>query len=63
MNSLKDINKWVQFYNAAAVQPTYLLKRELLQRKNFNKHAKILITPVLCRGTKGIASPKKNDFP
>ena len=36
MNSLKDINKWVQFYKAAAVQPTYWPKRELL-------HMKILI--------------------
>ena len=63
MNSLKDINKWVQFYNAATVQPTYLLKSELLQGKNFSNHAKILITPILRRGTKGIASPKRNDFP
>ena len=33
MNFLKDISKRVQFYKAAAVQPTYLPKRELLQRK------------------------------
>ena len=33
MNSLRDISKWVQFYKAATVQPTYLLKKELLQRK------------------------------
>ena len=46
MNSLKDISKWIQFYKAAAVQPTYLLKEE-----NFNHYAKILITPILYRGT------------
>ena len=34
INSLKDIGKWAQFYKAAVVQPTYLLKRGLLQRKN-----------------------------
>ena len=51
MNSLKDISKWIQFYEASAVQPTYLLKRELLQRKNFNNYAKILVTPILHRGT------------
>ena len=51
MNSLKDISEWVQFYKAAAVQPTHLLKRELLQRKeNLNNYAKILITPILHRG-------------
>ena len=33
MNSLKDISKWVQFYKAVAVQPTYLLKRGLLKGK------------------------------
>ena len=33
INSLKDISKWVQFYKTAAVKPTYLLKRWLLQRK------------------------------
>ena len=33
-----------------AVQPTYLLKRGLLQMKNFNSYARILITPILYRG-------------
>ena len=33
MNSLKDISKCVQFDKAAALQPTYLLKLELPQRK------------------------------
>ena len=27
-----DISKWVQFYKAGAVQPTYLLKREKFQQ-------------------------------
>ena len=30
---MKNISKRVQFYKAATVQPTYLLKRGLLQRK------------------------------
>ena len=33
MNSLRDISEWVQFYKAATAQPTYFLKRELLQSK------------------------------
>ena len=40
----------VQFYKVAAVQPTYLLKKELLQ-ENFNNYAKILATPILYGGT------------
>ena len=32
-NFLKDIGKLVPFYKATAVQPTYLPKRGLLQRK------------------------------
>ena len=34
MNSFKDLGKWAQFYKAAVVQPTYLLKRGLLPGKN-----------------------------
>ena len=34
INSLKDLGKWAQFYKAAVVQPTFLLKRGLLPRKN-----------------------------
>ena len=30
---IKNISKRVKFYKAATVQPTYLLKRGLLQRK------------------------------
>ena len=51
MNFLKDISKRVQFYKAAAVQPTYLPKKRTTSEKNFNNYAKILITPILYRGT------------
>ena len=47
-NFLKDIGKLVQFYKAAAVQSTYLLKRGLSE-ENFNNYARILITPILYR--------------
>ena len=47
MYYLKDISKRVPFYKAAAVQPTYLLKRGLLQRKILI----IMLTPILYSGT------------
>ena len=33
INSLKDIGKWAQFYKAAVVQPTYLLKKDSFRGK------------------------------
>ena len=51
VNSLKDIGKWAQFYKAAAAQPTYLLKKRTPSEGKFNNYAKILITPILYRGT------------
>ena len=48
---IKNMSKWVQFCKSAAVQPTYLLKRGILQRKNVNNYAKVLITPMVHRGT------------
>ena len=51
INSLKDIGKWAQFYKAAVAQPTYLLKKRTPSEGKFNNYAKILITPILYRGT------------
>ena len=51
MDSLKDISKWVQFYKAAAVQAYIFAKKRAPSEENFNNYAKILITPILHRGT------------
>ena len=51
MSFLKDISAWVQFYKAAVVQPTYLLKGGLLQRKILIIMLKILSTSIQYRGT------------
>ena len=51
MDSLKDISKWVQFYKAAAVQANIFAKKRTPSEENFNNYAKILITPILHRGT------------
>ena len=46
---LEDISKGVRFCKAAALQSIDLLKRAFLLYKNFNVHAKILITRILYR--------------
>ena len=51
INSLKGIGKWAQFYKAAVAQPAYLLKKRTPSAEKFNNYAKILIAPILFRGT------------
>ena len=51
INSLKGIGKGAQFYKAAAAQPAYLLKKRTPSAEKFNNYAKIIITPILYRGT------------
>ena len=51
INSLKGIGKWAQFYKAAVAQPAYLLKKRTPSAEKFNNYAKIIITPILYRGT------------
>ena len=62
MNFLKDISKRVQFYKAAAVQPTYLPKKRTTSEKNFNNYAKILITPILYKrnNSRGVFRTQSN---